>query len=807
MNELTQDFRYAFRQLRKSPGFAFTSILVLALGMCASVSIFGFVDAALIKPLPYQHPDRLLFVTESAAMFPHANLSYPDYLDWKKANKVFSSLDVYRGDGFLFQNGGGAEPVNAARVSDGFFRTLGFTPMLGRDFYAGEDLPDAPNTVMLTYSTWRKRFGGRRNVVGESVLLSGVPYTIIAVLPREFQFALAGAPEFWANLHPVDNCSKRRSCHDLEGVGRLKDGQTLDTARAEMKGIARQLEIQYPNDNRDQGAFVAPLYEMIVHDVRPILLLLLSGAGLLLLIACVNVSSLLLVRSESRKREIAVRGALGASKLRLVRQFTIEGLVLVLGSFALGLLGSQLSMQVMTRLISQDMMDFMPYLSGLGVNLHVLGFAVLISIAATALFSLTPLLRLPLSEIKTGLAEGDRGHAGTLWRRFGANLVAAELAIAVVLLVGAGLLGKSFYRLLHIDVGFVPDHLATVQLAVSDAAYPKNPEQEALGRKIVERVSHLPGVVSVGLTNVLPVSFNGNTWWIRVLGHPYNGEHNEVNERDVSSAFFTTLQAKLVRGRYFTEADDATKPRVMIINEALAKKYFPGEDPIGKKIGDTNLTPDSLSEIVGIVSDVHDGALDSEIWPAVYHPFNQSPDTYFSLIARTSQSEGSILQAIVGAVHEVDPGIGTKDETTMTARINNSPSAYMHRSAAWLVGGFAFLALLLGVVGLYGVIAYSVSRRTREIGVRMALGAQRGSVYQMIMTEAAWLTMIGILAGLVCSLIAATLIRSMLFGVQYWDVATLCGVSVTLAVCALCASYFPARRASRVEPMVALRYE
>ncbi len=807
MNELTQDFRYAFRQLRKSPGFAFTSILVLALGMCASISIFGFVDAALIKPLPYQSPDRLLFVTESAAMFPHANISYPDYLDWKKTNKVFTSLDVYHGAGFLLQTPDGTEPINAARVSDGFFRTLGITPMFGRDFYTGEDLPEAPFTAMLSYTTWQKRFGGRRDIVGEKVLLSGVPYTIIAVLPRTFEFAPVGAAEFWTTLHPVDNCAKRRGCHNLLGVGRLKDGQTVDTARAEMKGIARQLEIQYPADNRGQGAFVASLSEVIVEDVRPILLVLLSGAGLLLLIACVNVSSLLLVRSESRKREIAVRGALGASKIRLIRQFTTEGLVLVLFGFLLGLLGAQLSMQVMTRLISKDMLDGMPFLSGLGLNLHVLAFAVTISFLATALFSATPFLRLPLSEIKAGLAEGDRGSAGTLWRRFGANMVAAELAIAVVLLVGAGLLGKSFYRLLHINVGFVPDHLATVQLAVSDTAYPKDPQQEELGRKIVDRVSRLPGVVSVGLTNVLPVSFNWNTWWIRVLGHPYNGEHNEVNERDVSSAYFSTIHAQLLRGRYFTEADDATKPRVMIINEALAKKYFPGEDPIGKKIGDTGLTPDSLAEVVGIVSDVHDGALDAEVWPAVYHPFNQSPDNYFSIVVRSSQSAGSILPAMVAAVHEVDPGIGTKDETTMVNRINNSPSAYLHRSAAWLVGGFAFLALLLGVVGLYGVIAYSVGRRTREIGVRMALGAQRGSVYQMIMTEAAWLTLTGILAGIACSLVAATFIRSLLFGVQSWDIATLFGVATVLGICALSASYFPARKASRVDPMVALRYE
>jgi predicted permease len=792
---VAQDLRFALRQWAKYSGFAFTSILILALGMCASISIFGFVDAALIKPLPYPQPDRLAFVTESAAMFPRANISYPDFLDWRKQNKVFSSLDVFRSEGFLFQTRSGAEPIEAARVSDGFFHTLGITPLLGRDFHKAEGLPEAPNTVMLTYATWQNRFGGRPTVVGESVSLSGVPYTIIAVLPATFQFAPLGGAEFWANLHPVDSCSKRRSCHDLDGIGRLKDGISMDAARAEMKGIARQLELQYPTDNRDQGAFVGPLAEIIVQDVRPILLVLLSGAGLLLLIACVNVSSLLLVRSESRRREIAVRSALGASRLRLIRQFTIEGVVLVVAGLVLGVLAADLSMQLLTRLITKDMMNFMPYLAGLGLNFHVSIFAILISVLSTVLFSITPLMRLPLSHIKEGLGESDRGYAGTVWRRFGANLVAAELAIAVVLLVGAGLLGKSFYRLLRVDIGFEPDHLATVQLAVSDTAYPKNEQEEELGRKIIDRVSRLPGVISAGLTSKLPVSENGNTWWIRVVGHPFNGEHNEVNYREVSSAFFTTLHAKLLRGRYFNEADDASKPRVLIINEALAKKYFPGEDPLGQKIGNNTLTPDSIAEVIGIVSDVRDGSLDSEVWPAIYEP------------VRTSQSAGSILPALVAAVHEGDPGIGTKDEATMRGKINSSPTAYIHRSAAWLVGAFAALALLLGVVGLYGVIAYSVSRRTREIGVRMALGAQRGSVYSLVMREAGWLTGIGLAIGLLSSVGASLLIRNLLFGVRAWDEVTLGAVTVLLGLSSMAASFLPARRAASVNPTDALRAE
>jgi len=807
MTGMLQDLRYALRQLRKNPGFACTAILILTLGMCASVAIFGFVDAALIKPLPYANPNQLVDVTESIAMIPRANLSYPDYLDWKKLNHVFGSMEVYDGMGYLLRTSAGTEPVPGVRVSDGFFHTLGVTPVLGRDFYRGEDLPAAPRTVILTYAAWQKRFGGRKDVISETVTLSGIPYAIVGVLPPDFQFAPRGSGEFFATLHASDQCALRRGCHNLNGIGRLKDGVTVEMARAEMKTIARQLELQYPNDNRGQGASVAPLSAVIVEDVRPLLFALLGGAGLLLVIACVNVSSLLLVRSESRKREIAVRGALGASRGRLIRQFVTEGLALIFVGTLLGLAAADGVMQILTRLISQDLMANLPYLAGLGLNFHVLLFTAMVAILAAFLFSLPPILRLPLIRFREGLTEGGRGYAGTLWRRFGSNLVVVELAIAVVLLVSAGLLGKSLNRLLHVDVGFQPDHLATLGVALSETTYAKDEQIVAAERQIISRVSSLPGVESAGITSVLPVSFNGNTTWIRIVGRPYNGEHNEVNQRDVSSALLTTLHAKLSRGRYFTDAEDASKPLVVIINQALASKYFPGEDPIGKRIGDTELSPKSIAEIIGVVDDVKDGSLDSEIWPAVYYPFNQNSDTYFSVVVRTSQDEKSLLPSLPTAVHEIDPGIGTLGVTTMTDRINESPTAYLHRSSAWLVGGFAAMALLLGVVGLYGVIAYSVSQRTREIGVRMALGAQRSSVYQLIMKEAGWLAGVGIAVGLVCSIGAATLIRGLLFGVRSWDAATLAAVAAVLGISALLASYIPARRAAKVDPMVALRYE
>jgi macrolide transport system ATP-binding/permease protein len=802
-----QDLRFAVRQLRRSPGFTCTAVLILALGMCASVAIFAFVDAALIKPLPYPDPTRLLSVTESVTVFPRANLSYQDYVDWKKMNTVLSSLEVYTGSGYMLSTGTGVELVEGARVSDGFFKTLGVKPVLGRDFYAGEDLPSAPKAVMLTYNTWKKRYGGRKDVIGQAVILSGIPITIVGVLPESFQFAPRGEAEFWATLNTHTSCELRRGCHNLNGIGRLKDGVTVAAASAEMKSIAQQLERQYPDTNRGQGAAVDPLSEVIIGDVRPILLTLLGGAALLLLIACVNVASLLLVRSEGRRREIAVRGALGASPSRLIRQFVTEGVLLVVIASAIGLGAAFGAMQLLMRLLTKDILSRMPYLNGLGMNTRVMVFALCIALLAVLVFSFTPMLRLSKATLRDDLNEGSRGAGGTLWRRLGSNLVVVELAVAMVLLVSAGLLGKSFYRLLHVDIGFQPDHLATFQVVAPELKYGKDPEAVALSRRILSDVSVLPGVKSAALVSMLPISGNGNTNWIRIAGKPYDGRHNEVNERDVSAGYFTTLKATLLQGRYFSEDEDQSKPRVVLINQALARKYFPGENPVGQHMGDTSLSPKSMVEIVGVVSDVRDGSLDTEIWPAEYFPLNQSPDTFVNMVVRTAQNEETMLPALVAAVHRIDPGLATQNESTMMRTIEESPAAYMHRSSAWLIGGFAALALLLSVVGLYGVVAYSVSQRTREIGVRMALGAQRGSVYGLVMREAGRLTAMGVVVGLLCAVGAATLMRKLLFGTAVWDAGTLGGVAVMLAVSALLASFIPAHRAASVNPVDALRAE
>ena len=807
MGAFLNDLQFTIRQLRKNPGFTTTAVLMLGLGMCASLAIFALVDAALIKPLPYKDPSRLVGVFESIALFPQSNLSYPDYLDWKRLNHVFSSLDVYQRNGFLLSAPSGVQPVRGARVSDGFFRTLGVAPVLGRDFYDGEDLPGVQRTVLLSYTSWQKRYGGNDDVLGQTVILDGAPNIIIGVLPKDFHFAPAEPAEFWTALHAENSCDVRRSCHGLYGVARLKEGVSVEIALADVKLIAQQLERQYPDSNRGQGAAVAPLTDVIVGNVRPILLALLSGAGLLLVIASVNVAGLLLVRSEGRKREIAIRSSLGASPARIMRQFVTEGLVLVAIGSILGLMSASWVMQLLTKLIPANLMARTPFLHELGLNIRVLGFAGVIALLSALLFSVTPALHLSLSESHAGLAEASRGSAGTTWRRIGSKLVVVELATAMVLLVAAGLLGKSLHRLLRVDVGLRPDHLIALQVAAPDSSYATPQQAITLERQVVNQVERLPGVEFVGISALgLPMDGNGNTSWFRVAGRPWHGEHNEAPERHVSSGYFATLGAKLLRGRYFAEEEDASKPSVAIINQAFARQYFSGEDPLGQQILYTSGSRKPI-EIVGIVENIKEGPLDVATPPVLYIPFNQNTNDYFGVVVRTSQAEQSMLPTLTATIHQLDPDIATYGGATMTDRIRDSQSAYLHRSSAWLVGGFAVLALLLGVVGLYGVVAYSVSQRTREIGIRMALGAQRSSVHRLILKEAAWLTAAGIFIGLACSMAAATLIRGLLFEVRSWDAQTLMTVAAVLGISALLASYIPARRAARVDPIVALRWE
>lgn len=805
-DHLRGDLRFAFRQLRQSPAFTAAAVFVLALGTCAGAAIFAFVDAALLAPLPYREPARLVGVYESLPTCPLCNLSYPDFLDWKARNQAFSAFDAYQRSGYALVTASGPEPVRGARVTAGFFRTLGVAPAVGRDFAPDASEPSKALTLLLSYATWQRRYGGRDDVVGQVVQLSGQPVTVIGVLPREFHFAPVGQPEYWVSLQPFSECDKRRSCHGMYGVARLADGVSIEKARANVVAIAAQLEREYPDSNR-QGAALAPLADRIVGNIRPMLLVLLGGAVLLLVIAAVNVAALLLVRSESRRREIAVRAALGASWGRLVAQFVTEAVVLVGVAVTLGLAGAHWTIQLLHGLISDQLMANMPFLNDVGLTARVVAVAGIVGGLVALLLSVPPAWRLRSAELRAGLAEASRGSAGTVWRRLGSRLVVAELTSAMVLLTGAGLLAKSLHLLLQVDTGVRVERLVTIDVETPRASYDTDAKRSTIARHVEERVRALPGVESVGLASLgIPLGGNGNTTWFRIVGRPWHGEHNDTPIREVGTTYFQTLGARLVRGRQFDARDDASKPLVAIVNQAFARHHFPGEEPLGRQL--VGLRPDSKPmEIVGVVDDIREGGLDEAIPPVLYVPLSQNPENGFSLVARASTDEKALLQEIRAAVRAIDPNIVPIGGTTMADRINDSYAVYLLRTLASLVGCFAGLALVLGVVGVYGVIAYSVGQRSREIGIRIALGAQGRSIYRLVLTEAGVLAGAGVGLGVVGSAVATTVIRRVLFGVSPWDVTVIGGMGMLLGLAALLASFVPARRAATVSPVETLRAE
>lgn len=803
--ELAQDARFAVRQLRRSPAFLSTAIPVLALGMAACTAIFTFVDATLVKPLPYRDPLRLVSLFESLPIGARFHVSHPDYLMWKQQNKVFRSLDVYRPERVALRTPTGLEEISGAAVSDGFFRTLGVTPLLGRDFRTGEDLARAQPTVILSHRMWQNRFGSDPSILGRNILLDGSPELVIGVLPAGFHFSPVEPAEYWRTIHGL--CADNRTCYPFYGVARLKPGVSIDTARSNMALIAGQIARAYPASNRDRGATVLPLAEVIVGEIRPTLLALLSGAALLQLIGLVNVTSLLLVRSESRRREIALRVALGASRLRLIRQFAVEGFLLAGAGGALGLTLAYVFINLLLGLIPDQLLAAMPYLEGLHPGWHFMLLGLFATAVAGAIFTMAPATQLFASG-QTGIAEGGRGSAGRRWSRLGSSLVVAELAITVVMMASAGLLTKSFYRLLHEDIGLTADHLAVVHLSQQEGI--KAEGMITFEREVLSRIKALPGVTSAGVSETLAVeggeAFKSKFTHYCVFGRYCAGEGEEAVSQVAGTGYFETLQARLILGRYFTEADDALKTPVAVINRTMANDDFPGEDPIGRRIVNQYDKSHPI-EIVGVVDDLKDGPLDMKPTPAVYVPFNQNPVSEFYVTVRTTNSEHAVLRAIVDAVRPMHRGLIVDGEGTMTDRINASQSAYLHRAAAAMVAGFALLALMLGAVGLYSVVTYSVSQRTREIGVRIALGAQRSSVYQLILREAFMLALAGLVGGMAISLVVAGLLRSMLFGVSAWDLGTLLSVAGIMVAAALLASYIPARKAASIHPTQALRAE
>jgi macrolide transport system ATP-binding/permease protein len=809
IESLFRDLRFSFKQLIKHRGFSSMAILVFALGLAVSTAIFAFVDAGLITPLPYRQSERLLALYESIPVGDRFHISDGDYHDFQGLPRSFSSVAIYETSSFTVKYTTGAEQLPGARVSDGFFRTLGVVPMLGRDFRAGEDKASAEDTIMLSYAMWQKRYGADKGIVGRTTTLNDTPFLVIGVLPPDFHFAPVEPAGFWATTH--GDCEiYGRACHRYYAVARLQDGTSIGTARADLKQCLRQIEKRFPVQNRDRSGVVYPLSQVILGDVRPVLLALLGGAALLLMIGLLNVSSLILIRAESRRREVAVRGALGATRFRLARQFAAEALLLTIAGIGIGLSLGLLSMRLLIHLLPLTAAQSMPYLHQARFTPHVWLFAAAVSLLAWGLFVAVPSLQLLTGDLAPRLADGGRGTAGRSWRRVGRGLVIVELSVAMVLLVSAGLLGQSFYRLLHVDIGIEPDHLASVR--VIKLGEIRDEQSVLLAQQLRDRLKQLPGVTAVGISQQLVVADDDNISHYHVFGKPYLGQEDEANDRVAGVGFFETVKAKLLAGRYFTEQDNATQPHVAIINKTMATQAFGEENPLGQRIVNQYYIETPL-EVIGVISDIREGPLDAAARAAVYIPFAQNPYgdlapySHFYVTVRTVQPEITVLHAITAAVREVDADLVVDGEETMTNHIGNTQAAWLHRSAASLVSAFGSLALALGSIGLYGVTSYSVGQRTREIGVRMALGAQRSSIYSLVIGEATWLAVIGVVAGGACSLTVSLMLRSVLFGVRPWDVRTIMLSALVLATSAMLASYAPSRRAASTNPTEALRAE
>ncbi|MGA6959130.1 MAG: ABC transporter permease [Candidatus Acidiferrales bacterium] len=817
METLIQDLKYAVRMLMKSPSFTAIAVLTLALGIGANTALFSVVNGVLLRPLPYRQPDRLVVLSEKTASFDSSSISYPNFLDWQRSNTVFSSLAAYRSDDFSILGNGEAERVRVGMISASFFETLGVNPLLGRLFNADEDRLGAAPVALVTAGLWERKFGSAPDIIGKRVTMNGTGYTVVGVVPASFQLESTnlGIKDVFVPIGQFkDPLFYDRDVHDgMRALGRLKPGVTLAAAQANMDQIADNLAQTYPDADKGAGIGIVPLKKDIVGDVEPFLLVLLGAVGFVLLIACVNVANLQLARSTTRGREFAIRSALGASQLRVIRQLLTESILLGLGGGALGLWLAAWGTKAALRTLPETL----PRAQDVGLDGRVLVFTLLASVVAGVIFGLAPALKTSRPNLQETLKESGRGSSGAKHRAQDVFVV-IEMAMALILLIGAGLMIRSLVDLWSVNPGFNSRGVLTFAVTMSPSLGANAATSRTAIRQLDDTLRNIPGVEALSSTGgALPM--NGDDefpFWLD--GQPKPANESQMYQSLVyltDPGYLQAMEIPLHRGRFFTSADNEHSPAVVVIDESFAREYFPNEDPIGKRIHVGIM--DTAPEIVGVVGHVKHWGLDVDgdakhpIIAQAYIPFMQIPDKFWSgppqteVVLRTQGSPAAMVPAVREAIEKLN-GENVIFETKSLEKIV-ADSLAARQFSMILLSVFAALALLLSSIGIYGVISYVVGQRTHEIGIRIALGAQRSDVLRLMLGEGMKMALVGVAIGAVVALGLTHLMVKMLFGVSATDPLTFAAVSVVLSALALVACYVPARRAMRVDPIVALRYE